>query len=300
MNRISLSVILHVVFGDAGDVLDELRRIIPPYMKLGQRLAFLPAPPDWARPYTPWRRLDGYRGEFDRIVCSLIDAGRADGDTGDGANVLASLLRNGYDDGSGMSRQEICDEVLTLIGAGHETIASALGWVFERLRRHPDVLAELVEEVDGGGSDFRRAAIFEALRVRTVIDVAGRRVRSTDFHLDRWRVPVDRTVLVRITDLHESAETHIDAERFDPHRLDTAKPAAPAWLAFGCGPRRCLGADFAVAEMDVVLRTVLQHFRLLTDSAVDEKSHFLGVAHAPKLGGLTVVYRRTEEQCLPD
>ena len=53
-----------------------------------------------------------------------------------------------------MSRQDICDELLTLIGAGHETTASALGWAFERLRRHPDVLAELVREVDEGGSDF--------------------------------------------------------------------------------------------------------------------------------------------------
>ena len=65
-----------------------------------------------------------------------------------------------------MSRQDICDELVTLIGAGHETTTSALGWAFERLRRHPDVLAELVREVDEGGSDFRRATILEVLRVR--------------------------------------------------------------------------------------------------------------------------------------
>ena len=190
-------------------------------------------------------------------------------------------------------RGDICDELLTLIGAGHETTASALGWAFERLRRHPDVLAELVREVDEGGSDFRRATILELLRVRTVIDVVGRRVSAPHFDLGQWRIPRDRTVLVRIADLHENPGIFPHPERFDPDRFRGTKPAAPAWLAFGGGARRCIGADFAIAEMDIVLRTVLQNFRIQTDAAADEKSHFRGIAHAPKLGGRVVVNRRT-------
>jgi cytochrome P450 len=191
-----------------------------------------------------------------------------------------------------MPRLDICDELLTLIGAGHETTASALGWAFERLRRHPDVLAELVREVDEGGSDFRRATILESLRVRTVIDVFGRQVSSSNFNLGEWRIPQDRTVLVRIADLHENPEIFPHPERFDPYRFRATKPAAPTWLAFGGGARRCIGADFAIAEMDVVLRTVLQNFRIQTDAAADEKSYFRGVAHTPKLGGRVVVNRR--------
>ena len=110
-----------------------------------------------------------------------------------------------------MSRSDICDELMTLIGAGHETTATALGWTFERLRRHPDVLAELVKEVDEGDSDFRRATILELLRVRTVIDVAGRRVTAATFDLGEWRIPHDRTVLVRIADLHENPEIFASA-----------------------------------------------------------------------------------------
>ena len=132
-----------------------------------------------------------------------------------------------------------------------------------------------------------------SLRVRPVIDVAGRRVSTPNFDLGEWRIPHDRTVLVRIADLHENPEIYPQPERFDPHRFRGTRPAAPAWLAFGGGARRCIGAEFAIAEMDVVLRTVLQNFRIQTDAAADEKSYFRGVAHTPKLGGRVIVNRRT-------
>jgi len=125
-----------------------------------------------------------------------------------------------------------------------------------------------------------------------VIDVAGRRISSPNFNLGQWRIPQDRTVLVRIADLHESPEIFAHPERFDPDRFRATRPAAPTWLAFGGGSRRCIGAEFAIAEMDIVLRTVLQNFRIQTDAAADEKSYFRGVAHTPKLGGRVVVNRR--------
>jgi cytochrome P450 len=292
MNRITLNVILRTIFGADRAELEELRRIVPPYMKLGQRLAFVPAPPSWTRRHSPWGKLDEFRTAFDRIVFTLIDRAEADPGLGERADILALLLRSRRSDGTGIPRLEICDEVLTLIGAGHETTASALAWTFERLRRHPDVLAELVREVDEGGSAFRRATILESLRVRTVIDVFGRRVSSPNFDLGEWRIPDDRTVLVRIADLHENPQIFRHPERFDPYRFRGTRPAAPAWLAFGGGARRCIGADFAIAEMDIVLRTVLRNFRIQTDAAADEKSHFQGVAHTPKLGGRVVVNRR--------
>jgi cytochrome P450 len=161
------------------------------------------------------------------------------------------------------------------------------------LRRHPDVLAKLVRELDEDGTALRRATIMEVLRVRTVIDVLGRRVSSPSFDLGDWRIPDDRTVLVRMADLHENPEIYPHPERFDPYRFLGTRPAAPTWLAFGGGARRCIGADFAIAEMDVVLRTVLQNFRIQTDAAADEKSYFRGIAHTPKLGGRVVLNRRT-------
>ncbi len=292
MNRITLNVILRTIFGADGTELEKLGEIVLPYMKLGQLLAFVPAPPTRVRSRTPWRRLDELRQAFDTIVATLIDKADADPGLGERTDVLAFLLRSGRDGQARMPRADICDELLTLVCAGHETTASALAWTFERLRRHPEVLAELVREVDEGGSAFRRATIFESLRVRTVIDVFGRRVDSPIFDLGDWRIPYDRSVLVRIADVHDNPEIYSRSERFDPYRFLGVKPAAPSWLAFGGGARRCIGADFAIAEMDIVLRTVLRHFTIQTDTAPDEKSHFRGIPHTPKLGARIAVTRR--------
>jgi cytochrome P450 len=293
MSRITLNVILPIIFGADGAELEELGEIVPPYMRLGQFLAFVPAPPHWARRHSPWGKLDEFRIAFDRIVFTLIDRADADPALGERADILALLVRRRHDEGTGMSRRDICDELSTFVGAGHETTASALAWIFERLRRHPDVLAELVREVDEGGGDFRRATILELLRVRTVIDVVGRRVSAPSFDLGQWRIPRGRTVLVRIADLHENPEIYTHPEKFDPNRFRGTRAAAPEWLAFGGGARRCVGTDFAIAEMDIVLRTVLQSFRIQTDAAADEKPYFRGVAHIPKLGGRVILNRRS-------
>lgn len=286
MNRITLNVILRTIFGAEGPELEELRAIVPPFMKLGQVLAFVPAPSRWARRFGPWRALDGFRGSFDRIVCTLIASAESDPGLGARADLLAVLARDG------VPRRDICDELLTFIGAGHETTASSLGWAFERLRRHPDVVAELVSEADAGGGEFRRATVLEVLRSRTVIDVAGRRVGAPYFDLGTWRIPHGRNVIVRIADLHRNPDIFPHPDRFAPERFGGAGVVS-AMAAFGGGPRRCIGGGFAIAELDIVLRTVLRNFTIQTDTAVDEESSFRGVAHVPKLGGLVVMKRRT-------
>lgn len=291
MNRIALNVILRTLFGAEEPEFAELREILPSFMKLGSVMAFVPRLPFRTGRHSPWGRLDESRRAIDRIIYALIDRAETDPTLGERKDVLALLLRSRYDDGTAIPRTEISDELLTLIAAGHETSTAALSWLFERLRRHPDVLAELVSEIDQGGSELRRAAISESLRARTVLDVVGRRVRSS-FDLGGWWIPQGRTVLVRLADIHDNPEIFPHPERFEPTRFLGTKPAPQTWLPFGVGTRRCVGNDFVSAEMDIVLRTVLQNFRIQTDAAPDEKMHFRGVTHTPKLGGLIVVRRR--------
>lgn len=292
MNRITLNVILRTVFGADGGELDYLREIIPPWVKLGSRMAALPAPKFRTGRYSPWGRLEQFRRDFDRVVFTLIDKAEADPKLDEREDILALLLRSRYEDGSTMSRQDVSDELLTLLGAGHETTASALGWAFERLRRHPDILAKLVAEVDEGGEDFRQAFILELQRSRTVIDFAGRHVAAPHFDLGEWRIAHDSNILVSIADLHDNADIFENPERFDPQRFVDKKPPTFAWLPFGGGTRRCIGAAFANTEMHVVLRTVLTHFEIETDHAPDEKVHHRGIAYTPKDGGRVVVRRR--------
>jgi cytochrome P450 len=292
MNRITLNVILRTVFGADGAELDYLRKIIPPWAKLGSRMATLPEPPYTLGRYSPWGRLAEFRRNFDRSVFTLIDKANADPQLDDRTDVLALLLRSRYEDGSSMSRQDISDELLTLLGAGHETTASTLGWAFERLRRHPDVVAKLVKENDEGSSEYRQATILELQRNRTVIDFAGRNVAAPHFDLGDWRIPHGYTIVVGLADLHNNPELFPNPERFDPSRFVGNRPPAFAWVPFGGGTRRCIGAAFANTEMDVVLRTVLRHFTIETDDAREEKIHFRGIAYTPKDGGRIVLHRR--------
>ncbi|MBW0011838.1 cytochrome P450 [Mycobacterium sp.] len=295
MMHITLNAILRAVFGAEGAELDELRRLIPPWVTLGSRLATLPKPErDYGR-FTPWGRLAQWRRQYDAIVDRLIDAELADPNFTERTDVLALMLRSTYEDGSAMSRKDIGDELLTLLAAGHETTASTLGWAFERLSRHPEVLAALVDEVDGaadGGSELRQATILEVQRARTVIDFAARRVHPPLFQLGEWVIPRGDSIIVSIAQIHNDPSVFPDPDRFDPKRYIDGKPSSFAWIPFGGGTRRCLGAAFANMEMDVVLRTVLRHFSIETTTEPGERWHGRGVAFTPKDGGRIVVHRR--------
>ncbi len=292
MMRITLNAILRAVFGADGTHLDELRRIIPPWVTLGSRLFLLPMPSRTYGPYSPWGRLAVYRKRYDGLIGRLIDAVQADPNLDTRDDVLALLLRSTYEDGSTMSRQDIGDELLTLLAAGHETTAATMGWAFERISRHPDVLAKLAAEADTDGNEYRQATILEVQRSRTVIDFAGRHVYAPTFELGEWVIPQGYSILVAIAQVHQRSQDFPDPERFDPQRYIGQRPSTLAHIPFGGGTRRCVGATFASVEMDIVLRTVLRHFVIDATTAPAEKSHFRGVAHTPKKGGRIIAHRR--------
>jgi len=293
MSRITLNVILRTVFGAEGEKLDELRRIIPPWVTLGSRLAMLPAPSRTYGRRTPWGRLNEYRRQYDGILDRLIAEVKADPDFERRDDVLALLLRSTYEDGSSMSSREIADEMLTLLAAGHETTASTLAWVFERVTRHPEVLAKLVAEAATDDSQYRQAVILETQRTRTVIDGTARHVYVPTFQLGDWVIPKGHQIRVDIAMMHKRAEDFPDPGRFDPQRYVGERPPTFAFIPFGGGTRRCVGAAFANVEMDVVLRTVLRHFIIEPSTAPDEKVHSRGVAYTPKAGGRVVMRRRS-------
>jgi cytochrome P450 len=299
MMHITLNVILRAVFGAGGAELDELRRIIPPWVTLGSRLAALPKPDRNFGRFSPWGRLDEWRRQYDVIMDKLIADERADPNFADRTDVLALMLRSTYDDGSVMSRKDIGDELLTLLAAGHETTAATLGWAFELVSRHPDLLAALVEEADSagqgvaqGGNELRQATILEVQRARTVIDFAARRVYPPVYQLGEWVIPRGYSMIVSIGQIHDNPDVFPDPDRFDPQRYIGTKPSAFAWIPFGGGARRCVGAAFANMEMDVVLRTVLRHFTIETTDAPGEQWYCRGVTYTPKDGGRIVVRRR--------
>ncbi|WP_103339172.1 cytochrome P450 [Amycolatopsis sp. CA-126428] len=283
MMRITLNAILRAVFGAEGAEFAELRELLPPFVTLGSRLAVLPIPKKGR--FNPWRRFERMRREYDAIVDRLIIKARDEPKD----DVLSMLLQTRYDDGSGLSREEISDQLLTLLTAGHETTATTLAWAVERLRRHPALLAELQDD-DGKLLD---ATILEVQRTRPVIDLTARQVKQDGFRLGRWTLPKGYAVLVSIALIHDDDAVFPHAAAFDPHRFAGARPDLSQWIPFGGGTRRCLGAAFATMEMTVVLRTLLRDFTLVPTSEPGERWHSRGVAYAPAKGGRVIVRRRT-------
>lgn len=296
MMRITLNIILRAIFGADGTRLQTLQRIIPPWVTLGSRLAILPTPARTFGSWTPWGRLEAYRREYNAVVDQLIEQARRDPALEQRTDILALLLRSTYEDGSPMARSEIGDELLTLLAAGHETTASTLAWSFERISRHPAVLTRLVDEARGEGpsssGEYRQAVILEVQRNRTVIDFAGRHVLAPQFTLGEYVIPRGYSVSVAIGQVHGNSEEFPDPEVFDPERFLGKRPNTFAWVPFGGGTRRCVGAAFANMEMDVVLRTVLRDFDIQTTSRAGEKWHSRGIAFTPKRGGRVTVRRR--------
>ena len=296
--RITLNAILRAVFGAEGAEFAELRALLPRLVTLGSRLAVLPLPRLERWRWSPWSRFLALRRQYDAAVQRLIDRAAADDDLDRRDDVLALMLQSRYDDGSAMSHRDIADQLLTLLAAGHETTATSLAWAVERLRRHPDVLRQLVEEVDAGGSALREATITEVQRVRPVVDIVGRQVKAEQLQLGRWTVPRGYAVLVSIDLIHDDEAIFPDPRVFDPGRFLGVKPDLYEWIPFGGGARRCLGAAFATMEMNVVLRTMLRDYALVPTAERDERWHSRGVANAPAKGGLAVVRRRAKRPML--
>jgi cytochrome P450 family 138 len=290
---ITLRIILRAVFGAEGQELAALEKLLPPMTTIGQRLVLAPIlRRDLGRrsPGSRWRRMVAH---YRVLVDKVIDDHLADPALDERIDILAMMLRAQLADGGVVDRPDTADELLTLLVAGHETTASALAWSVERLRRHPEVLHRLEAEARGGDENaLRLATAEEVLRVRPVINATARLVMKP-FEVDGWRLPPGSRVVTGIALMHHDDRFHERARRFEPDRYVGRKPDTYAWIPFGGGVRRCLGAAFAQFEIDVVLRTLLRTFDLQPTDARGEHEGFRGVAFAPAKGGVAMVRHRT-------
>ncbi|QZT64968.1 cytochrome P450 [Mycolicibacterium austroafricanum] len=292
MMRISLNTILRAVFGAEGPALEELRTLMPVAVEFGSRIALMPS---YVRrdlgPWSPGGRFAKYRKRMDALIASLMAEARSDPNFEQRQDVLTLLLQARYEDGRPISDEHIADELLTLLVAGHETTSAQLSWAIERIRRHPDLLSRLYDEVDAGGSELRLATISEVQRTRPVLTAALRRAR-TRIKLGEWVIPEDTTVMASIQLALASENNFPDSEAFNPDRFMGANPSPFAYIPFGGGMMRCVGASFATMEMDVALRTMLRELKFEPTSAPAERRHTRGVSIAPAKGGRAVVFRR--------
>jgi cytochrome P450 family 138 len=296
--RITLRAILQAVFGARGEVLTRLEQLMPPFTALGSALTPAPQLHRDLGPWSPWGRFKRMRAEVDGLCDLLIDEARRDPDLAERPDVLALMVQATHEDGSPMRDAEIRDQLMTMLAAGHETTAASLARAVEVLRREPAVLERLVQEADEGGRVYRDATIREVQRLHPVIMFTSRLVKEP-FELGGHLLPRHTRIVLPGALTHYDPRLFAEPLRFAPERFLDAKPDTYAWIPFGGGVRRCIGASFAHMETDVVLRTILQTWELLPTAEPGERARFRGVAYAPARGGLARVRRRRLPAAIP-
>ncbi|HET8978599.1 MAG TPA: cytochrome P450 [Solirubrobacteraceae bacterium] len=288
LQRLTLEIILRAVFGlEQGPVLDRLRDLLAAVLEFSESpLSVLP-PLQRALRWTPrQRRFAARMRQTDELIFSLVEQRRR---APEGDDVLAMLLAARHEDGTAMSRQELRDELMTALVAGHETTASQLGWTLERLAREPDVAARLTAELDAGSGDaYLSATVTEILRLRPVLPNAEPRLTKRPVMIGGVRYPAGVILLASAHLLHHDPAIYPEPYAFRPERFLDSPPGTYTWIPFGGGRRRCLGASFAVQEMKVVLRAVLTRFRLAPGSGAPEVARRRSITFSPA-GGATVV-----------
>jgi cytochrome P450 len=217
----------------------------------------------------------------DELLYPEIARRREDPDLEQRDDVFSALLLAQDEKGNHLTDREVRDELLTLLMAGHETTATGLAWTFDLLLHDPDALQRAREREQA----YLDAVIKEALRVRTVIPGVGRVVVDRPFELNGYEIPAGMEINPSIRTMHMRADLYPEPRRFKPERfLGPDAPDTYAWLPFGGGTRRCLGASFAMTEMRVVLDRVLERTALVAADPKTSKVQFRVITLAPKSG----------------
>jgi len=291
MEAISFASIMRVVFGEhSDDSHAELRELIPEMMdRCDSPFTLMP----WFRRElagsSPYARLMKVIDKIDEVLFQTISERRADPMTQFRDDTVSLLLRAEHEDGSPLADREVRDEVLTMVMAGYETTTSGAAWALERLLHSPDVLERLTAEIEGGQDDtYLDAVVKETLRARPVVPVVARHL-TEPIELDDYMIPAGTTLMVSIYLVHTDPETYPEPEEFRPERFLAGPPDAAAWIPFGGGVRRCLGARFAELELKVILTQVLASARLRATGRSAEGFKRKRFTFAPEGGATAVV-----------
>jgi cytochrome P450 len=292
--RITLAVIMRAVFGVHDEArLDRFGGLIDNFSKRVNLITAFPTLRRNLGPLSPWARFLRSREALDAFIYEEIALRRAKVERGGepADDVLSLLLGARHDDGSPMSDTELRDELVTVLGAGHETTATALAWAMERLLRTPRALGRLRESIAAGEDDYLEATIKETLRARPVIVDVARKL-TAPASIGGYDLPAGTFVLPAIAAMHYRDDLFPEPEEFRPERFLDGKADTYAWIPFGGGIRRCVGAAFAEYEMRVILRAILERAELEAPDPEPEKVKVRNITLAPGKGTQVSLVRR--------
>ena len=293
MQAITLEVILRAVFGlEKGERLEALRTRLRGVLEASTStqtmalLAFI-GPERVTRLPMVRRELD----PVDDLIYAEIRERRHDPNVADREDILSLLVGARHEGGEPMSDEELRDELVTLLVAGHETTATSLAWSLERLVRHPDKLARLRDEVETDEDAYLDAVCKETLRLRPVLPLVAR-VLKQDVEIGGYRLAAGITVTPSIHLIHRRPDIYPEPRRFRPERFLEQPAGTYTWIPFGGGVRRCLGATFALFEMRQVLSSIVSRVDLRPAVADSERVARRAITLSPARGTKVVASPR--------
>ncbi len=301
MQSITLEVIVRTVFGiEQGPRLAPLRDLLARMMSVGTSPALL----------MPWMQIDlGRRSPWGRVrhlqrsVHAMLQAEieeRRRGGFEERPDVLSLLMTARDENGEPMRDEELRDEMVTLLLAGHETTATALSWAVLRIHERPEALERIRAEIDGvtgggrfaieeaGRLEYLDATVREALRLNPVVPEVGRRLRRPT-RIGGWDLPAGVVAAPSIYLVHRRADLYPEPDRFLPERFLGKRPGPYEFFPFGGGTRRCVGMAFALYEMKVVLAELFSRVRLRIAPGYRAKPVRRSITLAPSEGMPVVV-----------
>jgi cytochrome P450 len=294
MQAVTLEIILRAVFGVREGLRmerlrEELRRLLDIATSPLHGIALTALGPERVLRIPSFRR-DMER--LDRPIYEEIADRRAAADLGEREDIMSLLLQATHEDGSPMSDEEVRDELMTLLVAGHETTANALSWALERLCRHPQKLARLRDEAEAGSDAYRKAVVQETLRLRPVISIVLRRLVEP-MEIAGRMLPAGVSIVPSIHLVQRRPDVYPQPNEFLPERfLEEEGGKAPGtytWIPFGGGVRRCLGAAFAQFEMEIVLRELVLRRTVYPARARGERVYRRAITDTPRHGAEVIL-----------
>jgi len=229
----------------------------------------------------------------DEALRAAIAHRRSSPDVNGRSDILSALISTRDGEGSMLGDEQLRDELITLLIAGHESTATMLAWAFEQLLRHPEKLACLREEAAAGGHAYADAVVKETLRLRPVLPFVLRELASP-LELGGYELPAGTWLAPCAYLVHRDPGLYPAPLEFRPERFLEKPAGGCSWTPFGGGIRRCVGAAFAHLEMRVVLQTVLARVDLRFQHVAPERIRLRFITLAPAHGGRVMIATRAQ------
>ncbi len=290
MQEITLKVILKVVFGlSSGARFERLQHLLTTLLEstsspLSSSLLFFRfLRQDWGK-WSPWGRFLEMKAQVDRLLGDEIDERRQHKEL-KGNDILTLLIQAKDENGQGMTKEELRDELMTLLIAGHETTASGLTWVMYWLHFLPEIEQKVRQEQkelqSNGRFPYLEATCLEALRIYPVTLTSFPRILTSPLEIMGYVFPANSALLPCIYLVHHREDIYPQSYQFQPERFLNCTFSPYEYLPFGGGSRRCIGSGLALLEMQTVLATLLSQFRFSLTSSRPLRPVRRGLTLAP-------------------